>query len=460
MSMAFNPLLLHPTPPPEIPHQDPDPAKSGAVTARTRRRQQPPSVLFHSAIGSTAPRLPGATAPSLSSSSSTTTTTTTKSRCRSRAGGGPAHHVNAHKALVVGDFSTSCPLQPPQSPSPSPRPLPRPMPRLYAPVAVARRPAGPTATAAAEALPQLRGHSPATMFEVAFQAVELWRSPTAPSCPCRTPSAAASIATTTSSFRPAFTSVGELPLPLHHCLRNPSRRRKTERLNELCVEFNYSASFPSAGPSPNASTRLTPRPATFAREPFRRHSPRRRVVFPSTRAAGHPLRLRPQEPRALWAPDHGGWDSGRLRKRDEVRDAGREPIIPRTDRPFKTSIVFAHDREGTSLLFKVLSAFAFRDISLTKIESRPHRNRPIRLVDDANIGTAKHFEYMFYLDFEASMAEQRAQNALAEIQEFTSFLRVLGSYPMDMTPWNGSSSSSSSSSSPPPSSSSSSSSGD
>ncbi|RVX20281.1 Arogenate dehydratase/prephenate dehydratase 6, chloroplastic [Vitis vinifera] len=112
----------------------------------------------------------------------------------------------------------------------------------------------------------------------------------------------------------------------------------------------------------------------------------------------------------------------------------REPIIPRTDRPFKTSIVFAHDK-GTSVLFKVLSAFAFRNISLTKIESRPHRNRPIRLVDDANVGTAKHFEYMFYVDFEASMAEVRAQNALAEVQEFTSFLRVLGSYPMDMTPW-------------------------
>ncbi|MBA0762314.1 hypothetical protein Gotri_011948 [Gossypium trilobum] len=112
----------------------------------------------------------------------------------------------------------------------------------------------------------------------------------------------------------------------------------------------------------------------------------------------------------------------------------RDPIIPRTDRPFKTSIVFAHE-EGTSVLFKVLSAFAFRNISLTKIESRPHRNRPIRLVDDANVGTAKHFEYMFYVDFEASMAEVRAQNALAEVQEFTSFLRVLGSYPMDMTPW-------------------------
>jgi arogenate/prephenate dehydratase len=102
--------------------------------------------------------------------------------------------------------------------------------------------------------------------------------------------------------------------------------------------------------------------------------------------------------------------------------------------------VFAHDREGTSVLFKVLSAFAFRDISLTKIESRPHRHRPIRLVDDANVGTAKHFEYMFYIDFQASMAEVRAQNALSEIQEFTSFLRVLGSYPMDMTPWEYSSS--------------------
>nr|DAD30605.1 TPA_asm: hypothetical protein HUJ06_009456 [Nelumbo nucifera] len=93
-----------------------------------------------------------------------------------------------------------------------------------------------------------------------------------------------------------------------------------------------------------------------------------------------------------------------------------QPIIPWMDRPFKTSIVFAHDK-GTSMLFKVLSAFAFWYISLTKIESRPHRNCPIRLVDDANVRTTKHFEYMFYVDFEASMAEVRAQNALAEVQK-------------------------------------------
>ncbi|KAG2260700.1 hypothetical protein Bca52824_079994 [Brassica carinata] len=121
----------------------------------------------------------------------------------------------------------------------------------------------------------------------------------------------------------------------------------------------------------------------------------------------------------------------------------REPIVPRTDRRFKTSIVFAHEN-GTNVLHKVLSAFAFRDISLTKIESRPNHNRPMRLVDDVNVvgTTAKHFEYTFHVDFEASMAETRAQNALSEVQEFTSFLRVLGSYPMDMTPWSPSSSTS------------------
>lgn len=108
----------------------------------------------------------------------------------------------------------------------------------------------------------------------------------------------------------------------------------------------------------------------------------------------------------------------------------REPIIPRTDRPFKTSIVFTLE-EGPGVLFKALAVFALRSINLTKIESRPQRSSPIRLVDDSNHGTAKYFDYLFYIDFEASMAEPRAQNALAHLQEFAKFLRVLGCYPMD-----------------------------
>ncbi|KAJ0112624.1 hypothetical protein Patl1_02004 [Pistacia atlantica] len=95
----------------------------------------------------------------------------------------------------------------------------------------------------------------------------------------------------------------------------------------------------------------------------------------------------------------------------------RDPIIPRTDKPFKTSIVFALD-EGPGVLFKALAVFALRDISLTKIESRPQRKRPLRLVDDSNNGSAKYFDYLFFIDFEASMAEPRAQSALGHLQGF------------------------------------------
>ncbi|GMH30255.1 hypothetical protein Nepgr_032098 [Nepenthes gracilis] len=108
----------------------------------------------------------------------------------------------------------------------------------------------------------------------------------------------------------------------------------------------------------------------------------------------------------------------------------REPIIPRTDRPYKTSIVFTLE-EGPGVLFKALAVFALRDINLTKIESRPQRKRPLRVVDDSNKGSAKYFDYLFYIDFEASMAEPRAQFALGHLQEFATFLRVVGCYPVD-----------------------------
>ncbi|CAN1811180.1 Arogenate dehydratase/prephenate dehydratase 1, chloroplastic [Linum perenne] len=93
----------------------------------------------------------------------------------------------------------------------------------------------------------------------------------------------------------------------------------------------------------------------------------------------------------------------------------REPVIPGTDKPYRTSIVFTLE-EGPGMLFKALAVFALRDISLTKIESRPQRRRPMRVVDDSNKGSARYFDYMFYIDFAASMAEQRAQHALSHLQ--------------------------------------------
>lgn len=97
----------------------------------------------------------------------------------------------------------------------------------------------------------------------------------------------------------------------------------------------------------------------------------------------------------------------------------REPIIPGTDKPYKTSIVFSLE-EGPGALFKALAVFALRDINLTKIESRPLQLR--------ENGSSKVFQ-VFYLDFEASVADANAQHALRHLQEVATMLRVLGSYP-------------------------------
>ncbi|KAJ6937289.1 arogenate dehydratase/prephenate dehydratase 6 [Populus alba x Populus x berolinensis] len=234
---------------------------------------------------------------------------------------------------------------------------------------------------------------PCDQFEVAFQAVELWIADRAV-LPVENSLGGSIHRNYDLLLRHRLHIVGEVQLPVHHCLLALPGVRK-EYINRVISHPQYIAA----------------------------NNLRDTAAIASARAA----ELYGMQVLADGIQD----DSSNVTRFVML---AREPIIPRTDRPFKTSIVFAHDK-GTSVLFKVLSAFAFRNISLTKIESRPHRNRPIRLVDDGNVGTAKHFEYMFYIDFEASMAEVRAQNALAEVQEFTSFLRVLGSYPMDMTPW-------------------------
>ncbi|EXB53694.1 Arogenate dehydratase/prephenate dehydratase 6 [Morus notabilis] len=263
---------------------------------------------------------------------------------------------------------------------------------------------------------------PCDQFEVAFQAVELWLADRAV-LPVENSLGGSIHRNYDLLLRHRLHIVGEVQLPVHHCLLALPGVRK-EYLTRVI-------SHPQA--LAQCELTLTKLGLNVARE-----------AVDDTAGAAEFVAANNLRDTAAIASARAADLYGLNILADGIHDdssnvtrfvmLAREPIIPRTDRPFKTSIVFAHEK-GTSVLFKVLSAFAFRNISLTKIESRPHRNHPIRLVDDANVGTAKHFEYMFYVDFEASMAEVRAQNALAEVQEFTSFLRVLGSYPMDMTPW-------------------------
>lgn len=80
----------------------------------------------------------------------------------------------------------------------------------------------------------------------------------------------------------------------------------------------------------------------------------------------------------------------------------------------KTSIVFA-TRHRPAALYECLGEFAKRDLNLTKLESRPRRNRP--------------WEPLFYLDFEGHWQEPRCQELLTQLLQLTSFVKMLGSYP-------------------------------
>ncbi|HSY13311.1 MAG TPA: prephenate dehydratase [Verrucomicrobiae bacterium] len=79
----------------------------------------------------------------------------------------------------------------------------------------------------------------------------------------------------------------------------------------------------------------------------------------------------------------------------------------------KTSLAFSL-KNVPGALFKALSVFALRDISLSKIESRPMRGHP--------------WEYVFFVDLLRG-DDEPARNALRHLAEIAEFVKVLGVYP-------------------------------
>jgi prephenate dehydratase len=86
---------------------------------------------------------------------------------------------------------------------------------------------------------------------------------------------------------------------------------------------------------------------------------------------------------------------------------------PRGERS-KTSLVFAVPNSPGSL-YGALEEFARRQINLTKLESRPRRNRT--------------WQYVFYVDFDGHWQDPDASEALVYLLNRAAFVKLLGSYP-------------------------------
>ncbi|MDH4099393.1 MAG: prephenate dehydratase [Nitrospirota bacterium] len=81
----------------------------------------------------------------------------------------------------------------------------------------------------------------------------------------------------------------------------------------------------------------------------------------------------------------------------------------------KSSIMFSiKDKVGA--LHNVLEAFARHGINLTKIESRPSRR--------------KSWDYVFFADLEGHVEEERVKKALEALEGLSSFVKILGAYPV------------------------------
>jgi prephenate dehydratase len=88
--------------------------------------------------------------------------------------------------------------------------------------------------------------------------------------------------------------------------------------------------------------------------------------------------------------------------------------IPPRSGADKTSIIFGVEHEPGSL-YRALSALSSRGLNLTKIESRPVKNTP--------------WQYNFFVDFQGHVQDDACKEALRGLEEKSTFVKVLGSYP-------------------------------
>ncbi|OGR90276.1 MAG: prephenate dehydratase [Elusimicrobia bacterium RIFCSPLOWO2_01_FULL_59_12] len=151
------------------------------------------------------------------------------------------------------------------------------------------------------------------------------------------------------------------------------------------------------------------------------HLPELRIV--ETASTSEAARMAARTPHAVaiasrLAADLYGLDVLASRIEDATHNYTRFLVIgsaePRRTGRDKTSIMFSvKDRVGA--LHDILVPFKKHHLNMTKIESRPTRQRA--------------WEYIFFVDFLGHRSDARVQKALQGLERSCAFLKILGSYP-------------------------------
>jgi prephenate dehydratase len=99
---------------------------------------------------------------------------------------------------------------------------------------------------------------------------------------------------------------------------------------------------------------------------------------------------------------------------------GETDAVAADGEAWKTSLVFwGPGAEAPGWLVRCLSEFAFRGVNLTKIESRPRRERLGR--------------YMFFVDCDGPAGDEQVAGAIEGLRAQCEEARVIGSYPAAVT---------------------------
>ncbi|GFP79053.1 arogenate dehydratase/prephenate dehydratase 1 chloroplastic [Phtheirospermum japonicum] len=224
---------------------------------------------------------------------------------------------------------------------------------------------------------------PCDLFEAAFKAVELWLADKAV-LPIENSVGGSIHRNYDLLLRHRLHIVGEVRLVVNHCLLGLRGVRKGELKRVL--------SHPQTTLNELGVTRVTADDTAHAAQIVASEGVRETGAVASARAA-----------------EIYGLDVLSERIQDDSDNItrflilAREPIIPGTDKPYKVDQRCLQFGRGT---WDSIQGFS-------------------------SVCSEGYFDYLFYIDFEASMAEPRAQFALGHLQEFAKFIRVLGCYPID-----------------------------